>query len=68
MLGDPTVNAKLQGLMTNDRPDLRGVESENKFTTNILYRLGFSWALPDSAYLERALEKLLQLDYFEDED
>ena len=68
MLGDPAINAKLQGLMTNDRPDLRGVESENKFTANILYRLGFSWPLPDSAYLERALEKLLQLDYFVDED
>ncbi len=65
MLGDSKINAKLQGLMTNDRPDIRGVESDNKFTANILYRLGFSWPLPDSAYLERALEKLLLLDYFD---
>ena len=64
MLGDPEVNAKLQGLMTNDRPDIRGVETDNKFTTNILYRLGFSWTLPDIAYLERALESLLTMDYF----
>lgn len=68
MLGDPKINEKLQGLMTNDRPDIRGVESDNKFTANILYRLGFSWPLPDSAYLERALEKLLLLDYFEIDD
>lgn len=65
MLGDPKINAKLQGLMTNDRPDIRGVESDNKFTTNILYRLGFSWPLPDSSYLERTLASLLALDYFE---
>ena len=68
MLGDPKVNERLRGLMTNDRPDIHGVESENKFTANILYRLGFSWPLPDSAYLERALEKLLLLDYFEMDD
>lgn len=68
MLGDPKINERLRGLMTNDRPDIHGVESENKFTANILYRLGFSWPLPDSAYLERALEKLLSLDYFEMED
>lgn len=68
MLGDPNFNAKLQGLMTNDRPDIHGVELDNTFTTNVLYRLGFSWPLPDIAYLERALESLLTLDYFEDED
>ncbi len=65
MLGDSKINSKLQGLMTNDRPDIRGVESDNKFTTNILYRLGFSWSLPDLAYLERALDRLLSLEYFE---
>lgn len=68
MLGDSAVNSKLQGLMTNDRPDIRGVETDNKFTTNILYRLGFSWELPDMAYLERALESLLTMDYFEADD
>ena len=68
MLADPKVNEKLRGLMTNDRPDLHGVESDNTFTTNILYRLGFSWPLPDLSYLERALESLMTLDYFEEED
>ncbi len=68
LLADTKENQKLQGLMTNDRPDLHGVESDNTFTTNILYRLGFSWPLPDIAYLERALESLMTLDYFEDEE
>lgn len=68
MLGDSRINSKLQGLMTNDRPDIHGVETENKFTTNILYRLGFSWPLPTQEYLERAIMSLLTMDYFEQDD
>ena len=68
MLGDTKVNAKLQGLMTNDRPDIHGVESDNTFTANVLYRLGFSWKLPDQEYLQKAINSLLTLDYFEEDD
>ena len=68
MLGDEKVNARLQGLVTNDRPDLHMVDTDNLFTANVLYRLGFSWPLVDSAYLERAIESLLTLDYFEPEE
>ena len=68
MLGDEKVNARLQGLVTNDRPDLHMVNTDNIFTANVLYRLGFSWPLVDSAYLERAIESLLTLDYFEPEE
>ncbi len=65
MLGDPRINARLQGLMTNDRPDLHGVETDNTFTANVLYRLGFTWPLPSEDYLERALKSLLTMGYFE---
>ena len=65
MLGDAKVNSKLQGLVTNDRPDLHMVNTDNLFTANVLYRLGFSWPLVDSSYLERAIESLLTLDYFD---
>lgn len=65
MLGDASVNSKLQGLVTNDRPDLHMVDTDNIFTANVLYRLGFSWPLVDSSYLERAIESLLTLDYFD---
>ena len=65
MLGDSKINSKLQGLVTNDRPDLHMVETDNLFSANVLYRLGFSWPLVDSSYLERAIESLLTLDYFE---
>lgn len=68
MLGDAKVNSKLQGLVTNDRPDLHMVDTDNLFTVNVLYRLGFSWPLVDSSYLERAIESLLTLDYFEPDE
>ena len=68
MLGDARVNSKLQGLVTNDRPDLHMVDTDNLFTANVLYRLGFSWPLVDSSYLERAIESLLTLDYFEPDE
>ncbi|MDO5449078.1 MAG: SDR family oxidoreductase, partial [Clostridia bacterium] len=64
MLGDDKVNARLQGLVTNDRPDLHMVETDNLFTANVLYRLGFRWPLVDYAYLERAIEGIQTLDFF----
>ncbi len=65
MLSDETVNARLQGLMTNDRPDLHAVETDNTFTANILYRLGFAWPMPDSDYLEKAIVSLKTLGFFD---
>lgn len=65
MLGDEQVNGRLQGLVTNDRPDLHMVDTDNVFTANVLYRLGFSWPLVDGAYLERAINSLDTLGYFE---
>ena len=64
-LGDENVNEKMRGLMTNDRPDLHPVETDNLFTANVLYRLGFSWPLVDQTYLRKALLSLKTLDYFE---
>ncbi len=68
MLGDPRVNSKLQGLLTNDRPDLHGVETDNKFTANVLYRLGFSWPLPSDDYLERVIRSLTTMNYFDEDE
>ncbi|MCQ2058794.1 MAG: amino acid adenylation domain-containing protein [Bacteroidaceae bacterium] len=65
MLGDERMNGRLQGLLTNDRPDLHMVNTDNMFTANVLYRLGFSWPFMDGAYLERTLSSLLTLDYFD---
>ncbi|MCQ2551130.1 MAG: amino acid adenylation domain-containing protein [Clostridia bacterium] len=64
MLGDERVNSRLSGLMTNDRPDLHAVKTNNDFTTNILYRLGFAWPFMDIPYLMRAISSLQEEDFF----
>ena len=64
-MGDPGMNSKLTALLTNDRPDIHAVETDNRFTTNILYRLGFSWPFIDDEYLEKVIMALQTLDFFE---
>ncbi|MDO5441462.1 MAG: hypothetical protein Q4F55_02780, partial [Bacillota bacterium] len=65
MLGDEKLNSRLSGLMTNDRPDIHVVETDNKFTANVLYRLGFAWPFADDAYLDRTIESIKTLGFFD---
>ena len=65
MLGNSRLNSRLNGLAAYDRPDLHAVETDNRFTTNILYRLGFSWPLMEDSYLDKVIHTLVQLDYFD---
>ncbi len=64
-LGDDRINARLTGLAAYDIRDAHAVETDNLFTTNILYRIGFSWPLVDDAYLDRAITSIMTLDYFD---
>ena len=64
-LGDEKLNSRLNGLAAYDIQDAHAVETDNRFTTNILYRIGFSWPLVDDSYLDRAINSILTLDYFE---
>ncbi len=65
MLGNSRLNSRLNGLAAYDRPDLHAVETDNLFTTNILYRLGFSWPLMEDSYLDKVIRTLVELDYFD---
>lgn len=67
-LGDDRINRRLQGLMTNDRPDLHMVDSDNRFTADVLYRLGFTWPLVSDRYLDSAVMSLKTLGFFDRED
>ena len=67
-LGDDQINARLNGLAAYDIKDAHTVDTDNRFTTNILYRIGFSWPLVDDAYLDRAIRSILTLDYFGTEE
>ena len=64
MMGDQSMNEKVSALLTNDRPDMHMLETDNRFTANVLYRLGFSWPFIDDAYLERVIKGLDTLDFF----
>ena len=64
MMADPVASEKVSALLTNDRPDIHVVETDNRFTTNILYRLGFSWPFIDDAYLDKTIKALDTLDFF----
>ena len=67
-LGDDKVNSRLTGLAAYDIKDAHAVETDNLFTTNILYRIGFSWPLVDDSYLDRAITSIMTLDYFDTAD
>lgn len=41
---------------------------DNSFTTKALYRLGFKWPMTDTAYLNAAINALMTLSFFEDDE
>ena len=65
MMADAKQNEKVSALLTNDRPDLHTVDTDNCFTANVLYRLGFSWPFIDDDYLDKVINALATLDFFE---
>lgn len=64
-LGDSRVNGDLNGLAAYDRPDVHMVETDNLFTTHVLYRLGFAWPLVEDAYLDKVIRSLYELGFFD---
>ena len=44
--------------------NLRMVDSENRFSTNALFRLGFFWPIVDNTYLEKLIMSLDTLGFF----
>lgn len=64
MMADSGKNEKVSALLTNDRPDMHMVRCDNRFTADILYRLGFSWPFIDDGYLDKVITSLNELDFF----
>ncbi len=64
MMGDPKTNERVSALLTNDRPGVHMVNTDNRFTANILYRLGFAWPFVDDSYLEKVIEALDGMGFF----
>ncbi len=50
---------------TGDDQKLVITESNNRFTVNALYRLNFKWPVIDDAYLERLINGIDTLGFFD---
>ncbi|MCI8372641.1 MAG: amino acid adenylation domain-containing protein [Lachnospiraceae bacterium] len=49
---------------SREEEQLYGVGYQNRFTTEVLYRLGYKWPITDDRYLEHAIAALDQLGFF----
>lgn len=50
---------------TNNENAAIEIGSDNRFTKNVLYRLGYKWPITDNKYLANAIEALDTLNFFE---
>ncbi len=66
-LSDEQMNMKISSLISynsSDGEQHRFIGADNTFTVKVLYRLGFAWPLTDENYVDRAIEALSTLDFF----
>ena len=50
---------------TGSDEKLAAVSSNNRFTTNALYRLNYKWPIIDDAYLEKLIAGIDELSFFD---
>lgn len=66
---DPVKARVLTTLLAYENMDtgkkIEMIETENEYTTQALYRLGFEWSMTSRAYMNRFLEALEGLGFFE---
>ena len=66
---DPTMSEIVLGIVayaSNDENASVLIGQDNRFTTNVLYRLGWKWPITDDAYLLNSIEALDTLAFFEE--
>lgn len=68
VLADIKRNMIVSPLISYDPHDKtqRFVLTDNSFTVKALYRLGFSWPLVNKNYIERSIDALITLGFFDD--
>ena len=71
-LSDEKKNMLVSGLISYLSSDADSVRSyvgeDHAFTKNVLYRLGFRWPLTDEKYLTGAIEALITMGFFDEEE
>lgn len=56
--------SSLLSYCNNDGSLRHSIRNDNHFTIKALYRLGFTWSIPDSTYIEKFLRALEMLNFF----
>ncbi len=70
-LANDKMNMKISSLISYNSADgeeHRFIGSDNTFTIKVLYRLGFSWPIISESYVNRAIDALSTLNFFENEE
>jgi thioester reductase-like protein len=70
-LADDSINAFVSPLVNYslDDDEIRyELDSSNSFTVKALYRLGFQWSITEMTYLEKAIDMMLLLGFFDLEE
>ena len=65
---DPALRDAVLGIIaynSDDETPLYPCDADNRFTTEVLYRLGYLWPITDNAYLENVIAILDGFDFFE---
>ncbi|MCR5808551.1 MAG: amino acid adenylation domain-containing protein [Clostridiales bacterium] len=70
-IADESRSMLVSGLLTYSSSDnrlRRYVKTDNSFSIKALYRLGYKWPITDEAYLDRVIESLDSLGFFDRDD
>ena len=67
MMDNPDLVAQLRPLMAYDLSSthqMRWIEADNDYTTQVLYRYGFQWPITARSYVRRFVDTITGFDYF----
>lgn len=67
MMDNPDLVGQLRPLMVYDLSSthqMRWIEADNEYTTQVLYRYGFQWPITARSYVHRFVDTIIGFDYF----
>ncbi len=67
MMDNPDLVGQLRPLMAYDLSSthqMRWIEADNEYTTQVLYRYGFQWPITARSYVHRFVDTIIGFDYF----
>ena len=59
-----TLLRPLMAYIVSSKHTMRWIESNNDYTTQVLYRMGFQWPPTAADYVHRFVDTIVGFDYF----